>query len=178
MSASESVPLVQQFQHNKSSEPGNFKESEQSVNSFWWSPRTPIWVFTFLLISVLIVRVLMEVHVIGWGATIDNEYKYESLERQAEEHDMLKAIGRVWEDDEDWIAVGPTSPKLLHSARPCTPNRDCTIHFFAVVVGDCSISVVDKMARNFLLFQLWKDPIETESYSRNLCWEYNRKPCT
>ena len=78
-----------------------FKESEESVNDIWTSPRTPIWVFTFLLISVIILRMLMETHVIGWGATIDNTYKYEALEKAADEHNILKAIGKVWEED-DW----------------------------------------------------------------------------
>uniref|UniRef100_A0A7S0RJN0 Uncharacterized protein n=1 Tax=Pyramimonas obovata TaxID=1411642 RepID=A0A7S0RJN0_9CHLO len=99
MSTAERAPLVSS---TGNSETKAFRESEQSVNSYWTSPRTPIWVFSFLLVSVLIVRVLMETHVIGWGATLDEHYKYYELEKQAEEHDMLKAIGKVWEDDDAW----------------------------------------------------------------------------
>jgi len=64
------------------------------------TPRTFMLTFTIILSTIIATRVLMELHVISFGATLNDEYKYAELERLSDANNIENDIGAIWADYE------------------------------------------------------------------------------
>mmetsp|Transcript_20386 Transcript_20386/g.34159 ORF Transcript_20386/g.34159 Transcript_20386/m.34159 type:complete len:116 (+) Transcript_20386:571-918(+) len=95
MSDTVSIPIKENAQ--------SFQEPERSgfhIDAIL-TPRTFMLTFTIILSVILATRVLMELHVISFGATLNDEYKYADLQRLSNEKNIENDIGAIWADYEE-----------------------------------------------------------------------------